>query len=84
VKLRAIGHASTLGFHLPLRFLRTVGQLQGTSAPGRRYRAPSIPTRWRGQVVVPRCDGGPATGDRFATPFDRVTPGIEIFAHRDQ
>ncbi len=67
-----------LGYHLPIRYYGPAGSF-------RRYSAASLLRGdlgmdvLRGQVVVV---GMTATGfgDAFATPFDRVAPGVEIFA----
>ncbi len=78
VKLRARSVALDLGFHLPLRFYGPSGSFKDFSA----WQAVSgtlDPEDVRGQVVVLGATAT-GTGDRFATPFDRVTPGVEIFA----
>jgi len=78
VKLRARSVALDLGYHLPLRFYGPSGSFREFGA----WRAVSgelEPDNVRGQVVVVGATAT-GTGDRFATPFDRVTPGVEIFA----
>ena len=78
VKLRARSVALDLGYHLPLRFYGPSGSFREFGA----WRAVSgelEPDDVRGQVVVVGATAT-GTGDRFATPFDRVTPGVEIFA----
>jgi adenylate cyclase len=78
VKLRARSVALDLGYHLPLRFYGPSGSFSDFGA----WRAVSgglEPDDVRGQVVVVGATAS-GTGDRFATPFDRITPGVEIFA----
>ena len=68
-----------LGYHLPIRYYGPTGSF-------RRYSAASLLRGGlgvdvlHGQVVVV---GITATGlgDTFATPFDRIVPGVEIFAN---
>jgi adenylate cyclase len=74
VKLRARSVALDLGYHLPLRFYGPSGSSREFGA----WRAVSgalEPDDVRGQVVVVGATAT-GTGDRFATPFDRVTPGV--------
>jgi adenylate cyclase len=78
VKLRARSVPLDLGYHLPLRFYGPAGSFKDISA----WQAVSgtlDPDEVRGQVVVLGATAT-GTGDRFATPFDRTTPGVEIFA----
>jgi adenylate cyclase len=78
VRLRARSVALDLGYHLPLRFYGPAGSFHDIGA----WHAVSgeiDPDDVRGQVVVVGATAQ-GTGDRFATPFDRVTPGVEIFA----
>jgi adenylate cyclase len=78
VKLRARSIVLDFGYHLPLRFYGPTGSFREFGA----WRAISDelePDDVRGQVVVVGATAT-GTGDRFATPFDRVTPGVEIFA----
>ncbi len=78
VKLRARPVELDLGYHLPLRFYGPSGSFKDFSA----WQAVSgtlDPNEVRGQVVVLGATAT-GTGDRFATPFDRTTPGVEIFA----
>ena len=78
VKLRARPVELDLGYHLPLRFYGPSGGFKDFSA----WQAVSgtlDPDEVRGQVVVLGATAT-GTGDRFATPFDRTTPGVEIFA----
>ncbi|MGA2792447.1 MAG: CHASE2 domain-containing protein, partial [Roseiarcus sp.] len=67
-----------LGYHLPIRFYGPGGSIKRVSA-ARILRDELAPEDVRGQVVV---IGATAlgVGDTFATPFDRIVPGVEIFA----
>ena len=67
-----------LGYHLPLRFYGPAGAFMRISA-AELLRGGLDPETVRGKVVVV---GVTATGaaDTFATPFDRVAPGAEVFA----
>ena len=67
-----------LGYHLPLRFYGPAGSFKRISA-AELLRGGIDPETVRGKVVVV---GVTATGaaDAFATPFDRVAPGAEVFA----
>jgi adenylate cyclase len=67
-----------LGYHLPIRYYGPRGSVRQFSA-ARALRADLDADDVRGQVVLL---GATAVGlgDTFATPFDRVVPGIEIFA----
>ena len=67
-----------LGYHLPLRFYGPAGAFMRISA-AELLRGGLDPETVRGKVVVV---GVTATGaaDAFATPFDRVAPGAEVFA----
>ena len=67
-----------LGYHLPLRFYGPAGSFMRISA-AELLRGGLDPETVRGKVVVV---GVTATGaaDAFATPFDRVAPGAEVFA----
>jgi adenylate cyclase len=78
VKLRARSIALDLGYHLPLRFYGPSGNFRDFSA-WRAIGGGLEPDDVRGQVVVVGATAS-GTGDRFATPFDRITPGVEIFA----
>ena len=78
VKLRARSVALDLGDHLPIRFYGPSGSFRDFGA----WRAISGEIEAddvRGQVVLVGATAQ-GTGDRFATPFDRVAPGVEIFA----
>jgi adenylate cyclase len=67
-----------LGYHLPIRYYGPAGSF-------RRYSAAKLlagdldSVSLRGQVVVVGITAV-GLGDTFATPFDRVAPGVEIFA----
>jgi adenylate cyclase len=78
VKLRARSVALDLGYHLPLRFYGPSGSFRGFSA-WRAISGEIEPDDVRGQVVLIGATAS-GTGDRFATAFDRVTPGVEVFA----
>ncbi len=67
-----------LGYHMPLRFYGPEGSFKRISA-AEVLRGDLDPEAVRGKVVVV---GVTATGasDSFATPFDRVAPGAEVFA----
>jgi adenylate cyclase len=70
--------ATDLGYHLPLRFYGPRGTIRSFSAVNvvnGKLNAEDV----RGQIVV---IGSTviAGGDRFATPFDLATPGVEILA----
>jgi adenylate cyclase len=67
-----------LGYHLPIRYYGPAGSFRQYSA-AKLLRGDLDAQSVRGQVVVV---GMTAAGlaDVFATPFDRVAPGVEIFA----
>jgi adenylate cyclase len=67
-----------LGYHMPLRFYGPEGSFRRISAV-QVLRGDLDPEALRGKVVIV---GVTATGasDSFATPFDRVAPGAEVFA----
>ena len=67
-----------LGYHMPLRFYGPQGSFKRISAV-QVLRGGVDPEALRGKVVIV---GVTATGaaDSFATPFDRVAPGAEVFA----
>jgi len=67
-----------LGYHLPIRYYGPGGAVRQFSA-ARALHGDLNPEDVRGQVVVL---GATAIGlgDTFAIPFDRVVPGVEIFA----
>ena len=67
-----------LGYHMPVRFYGPAGSVRRISA-AQVLRGEVDPEALRDKVVVV---GVTATGaaDTFATPFDRVAPGAEVFA----
>ena len=67
-----------LGYHMPVRYYGPGGSFRRISA-AEVLRGDLHPETVRGRIVVV---GITATGvgDTFATPFDRVSPGAEIFA----
>jgi adenylate cyclase len=67
-----------LGYHMPLRFYGPEGSFERISAV-QVLRAGFDPEALRDKVVVVGVTAAGA-GDTFATPFDRVAPGAEIFA----
>jgi len=70
--------ATDLGYHLPIRYYGPAGSFK-------RYSAASVlrgelERDWaNGKVVIVGMTAA-GFGDAFATPFDRVAPGAEIFA----
>ncbi len=70
--------AMDLGYHMPLRFYGPEGSFKRISA-AKILRGGLDPEALRGQVVVVGVTAAGA-GDSFATPFDRVAPGAEVFA----
>jgi adenylate cyclase len=67
-----------LGYHMPLRFYGPEGSFRRVSAT-EVLRGGLDPETLRGQVVVVGVTAAGAA-DSFATPFDRVAPGVEVFA----
>jgi adenylate cyclase len=67
-----------IGEHLPIRFYGPRGAIAQISA-SRILRGEFAPEELRGRLVA---IGATAVGvgDSFATPFDRIVPGVEIFA----
>ena len=67
-----------LGYHMAVRYYGPSGSFRRISA-AEVLRGGFEPESVRGQIVVV---GVTATGvgDMFATPFDRVSPGVEVFA----
>jgi adenylate cyclase len=78
VKLAARSTSTDLGYHLPIRFYGPRGSIRQISA-SRILRGDMASDDVRDQLVIL---GATAVGlgDTFATPFDRVVPGVEIFA----
>lgn len=67
-----------LGYHLPLNYYGPHGTIRQFSVT-RVLRGELDPDDVRGQVVVVGATGL-GLGDKFATPFDRVMPGVEVLA----
>jgi adenylate cyclase len=67
-----------LGYHMPLRFYGPEGSFKRISA-AEVLRGDLDPEAVRGKVVVVGVTAAGAA-DSFATPFDRVAPGAEVFA----
>ncbi len=78
VRLAARSVPLDLGNHLPLRYYGPRGSFPQFSV-AKLLHQDLDPDAVRGQIVVL---GATAlgTGDSFATPFDRVVPGVEVFA----
>ena len=66
------------GYHMPLRFYGPEGSLKRISA-AQVLRGDLDPEALRGKIVVVGVTAAGAS-DTFATPFDRVAPGAEVFA----
>jgi adenylate cyclase len=67
-----------LGYHMPVRFYGPAGSFKRISA-AELLRGEGDPEALRGKVVVIGVTAAGAA-DAFATPFDRVAPGAEVFA----
>ena len=67
-----------LGYYLPIRYYGPAGSFRRYSA-AKLLRGDLDAESLRGQVVVVGMTAA-GLGDTFATPFDRVAPGAEIFA----
>jgi adenylate cyclase len=78
IELAGRSRAMDLGYHMPVRFYGPAGSFRRISA-SQVLRGDVDPGALRGEAVVV---GVTATGasDTFATPFDRVAPGVEVFA----
>jgi adenylate cyclase len=78
IELAGQSRAMDLGYHMPVRFYGPKGSFKRISAT-HVLHGDLDPEALRGKVVVV---GVTATGasDTFATPFDRVAPGAEVFA----
>ena len=78
IEIAGQSRAMDLGYHMSLRFYGPAGTFRRISAT-RLLRGDVDPEALSGKVVVV---GVTATGaaDAFATPFDRVAPGAEVFA----
>src|SRR5262245_6012953 len=66
------------GYHMPIRYYGPRGSFRQFSA-ARVLREDVDTNQVRGQVVLLGATAI-ALGDTFATPFDRMVPGVEIFA----
>ncbi len=67
-----------LGYHMPVRFYGPAGSFKRISA-AQVLHGDVDPEALRGKVVVVGVTASGAA-DTFATPFDRVAPGAEVFA----
>ncbi len=67
-----------LGYHMPLRFYGPEGSFNRISA-AEVLRATVDPEALRDKAVIVGVTAAGAA-DAFATPFDRVAPGAEVFA----
>ena len=78
IEIAGQSRAMDLGYHMPLRFYGPEGSFKRISAV-QVLRGGLDPEALRGKVVIV---GVTATGasDSFATPFDRVAAGAEVFA----
>ena len=78
--LRLAGHTTPtdIGYHLPIRYYGPRGSIRQFSV-ARALEGGVKPDDVRGQIVL---IGATAVGvgDTFATPFDRLVPGVEVFA----
>jgi adenylate cyclase len=78
LKLAARTVSMDLGYHLPIRYYGPRESIRQFSAV-RVLRGDLAPDDVRGQIVLLGATAA-ALGDTFATPFDHVVPGVEIFA----
>jgi adenylate cyclase len=78
IKLAARTVHMDLGYHLPIRYYGPRGTIRQFSA-ARALHGDISPDLVRGQLVIIGVTAL-GTGDTFANPFDRVVPGVEIFA----
>src|SRR5262245_17836442 len=78
LKLAARTVRMDFGYHLPIRYYGPRGSIRQFSAT-RALRGDLDADEVRGQLVLL---GATAVGlgDKFATPFDNLVPGVEIFA----
>lgn len=67
-----------LGFHLPLRFYGPRGAIETVSAAA--LLAGEVPAGQLADRLVVIGATATAVGDTFGTPFDPVTPGVEVLA----
>jgi adenylate cyclase len=78
IEIAGQSRAMDLGYHLPLRFYGPEGSFVRISA-AQVLRGDLEPEALRGRVVIVGVTAAGAA-DSFATPFDRVAPGVEVFA----
>jgi adenylate cyclase len=78
MRLAARTVRTDLGYHLPIAYYGPRGTIRQFSAV-RALRGELDPDEVRGQLVVLGATGF-GLGDKFATPFDRLTPGVEVLA----
>ena len=78
VRLAARTARTDLGYHLPIAYYGPRGTIRQFSAV-RALRGDLAPDDVRGQLVILGATGF-GLGDKFATPFDRLTPGVEVLA----
>jgi len=78
IRLGAAVIPTDLGYHLPIGYYGPGGSIRHFSA-GRVLSGGVDKTELAGQVVVLGVTAV-GMGDIFATPFDRVVPGVEILA----
>ena len=78
IEIAGQSRAMDLGYHMPLRFYGPEGSFRRISA-AQVLRGDLDPEALRGKVVIVGVTAAGAS-DSFATPFDRVAPGAEVFA----
>jgi adenylate cyclase len=78
IEIAGQSRATDLGYHLPLRFYGPEGSFTRISAV-ELLRGDLDAEALRGKVVVVGVTAAGAA-DAFATPFDRVAPGVDVFA----
>jgi adenylate cyclase len=78
IEIAGQSRAMDLGYHMPLRFYGPKGSFKHISAV-QVLRGGLDPEALRGKVVIVAITATGAS-DSFATPFDRVAPGAEVFA----
>jgi adenylate cyclase len=78
IEIAGRSRAMDLGYHMPLRFYGPEGSFPRISAV-QVLRGGLDPEALRGKVVIVGVTAAGAS-DTFATPFDRVAPGVEVFA----
>src|SRR3984957_5170113 len=78
IEIAGQSRAMDLGYHMPLRFYGPEGSFRRISAV-QVLRGDLDPEALRGKVVIIGVTAAGAS-DSFATPFDRVAPGVEVFA----